>query len=479
MLNGMRTNLVFGWILLAFATSFCLFAVQSADVLMYFAIVRDLWANGKWDAVDPYLYSLSGAELHWSHQYLSILIFDQAYKFAGAAGIILLKAFVWAWGLFIVLKSPSRDQNKNPVWIALFVLATIAASFRFIERGSLFSDVFTVALIYWLSNSSALNKKLVVKIWVLFAIWIQLHAGYPVGLALLALWVLSRILIDRAMPARQTVWLLCLVPLAFLHPLGLRGFLYPFAFSAHEAAAFRGYNFEWFSSYSATFRSAPEVIAYFVLSGLSLTLLAVNRVRSFWVWTVSLFCIASGLYYVRFIPWAAFGLLVATKNAARLPKVNLEKRWIQIPIGAILVGITVKNLTLGYYSSSGHRKPQLEFDSRFFPFKTYEFWRANRIPGRLFAIHDFGNYISWQSGGPVFHHGFVTNSDFYLNDVIGVFRSRERFLELAKKYDWTMLLIDKNTSYRRFYELLSPLKEWQIVSEDDASYLIYKIPPKN
>ena len=66
--------------------------------------------------------------------------------------------------------------------------------------------------------------------------------------------------------------------------------------------------------------------------------------------------------------------------------------------------------------------------------------------------------------------------DFYEHDAAGVFESQARFLELAAKYRWSMLLVDKHGSYPYFYKILSPLTNWKIVAEDEASYLIYDLP---
>ena len=37
--------------------------------------------------------------------------------------------------------------------------------------------------------------------------------------------------------------------------------------------------------------------------------------------------------------------------------------------------------------------------------------------------------------------------DFYENEVTGIFRSSDKFFELVAKYNWTMLLVDKNGGY--------------------------------
>lgn len=476
MLSSMTLNRILTAAMLFFASSFCIFAIQSADALMYFAIARDMFSKGIWDGADPYLYSLQNAQLHWSHQYLSILTFDWLHKSGGIAALILFKTLLWAIGLLFILRSRPHEKNPSLVWVGLFCLAVIAASFRFIERGSLFSDIFTLILIFVLSENTKVSRRLLISLAVLFWTWSQFHAGFPIGWALIGIWVFTRVLEDKNRLKPSLLWLLLLIPIVCLHPMGLQALTYPLAFSGSEAVAFRQFNFEWFPSYSREFRRAPEIISFFILIGCSFALMLLNRTRDLWHWALALFCTAAGMYYVRFVPWAAFGLVVAVKSYAQMPKMTLDRRWAQTFVTIALIAIGTKNILFGYQSSSGFRKPSLSFDARFFPLKTYAFWRQNRIPGNLFVLHDFGNYVAWQQGGEVFHHGFVTDMDFYVNDVVAVYKSQQRFLELAEKYNWTMLLIDKNNSYSRFHQWLSPLPEWRIVAEDEASYLIYKFP---
>ena len=103
-----------------------------------------------------------------------------------------------------------------------------------------------------------------------------------------------------------------------------------------------------------------------------------------------------------------------------------------------------------------------------------DFLQQKRIAGNLYNAHDFGAYLIWRGVLPVFHHGFVTDMGFYENEVMGVFKGQARFLELAAKYNWTMLLVEKYGAYRYFYQILGSLPQWKIVAEDEASYLIYK-----
>jgi hypothetical protein len=388
--------------------------------------------------------------------------------------LILLKMLalgtLFAW----VLKR--TQQIASPLWIAFWILAVLAGSFRFIERSSLFSDLFCVLLLSWLLEYRQVTRGLIARLTLLFLFWVQLHPGYPLGLALLATWTLWNLIFEPEFRRRSTLWLL-LPPLALLcNPFGLDEALYPLRFALNEAQVFKHFNLEWFPTYHPAFRWTPEVMAFWALA--LATLFLIWRERA-WLqlraWLAVLLLLL-GVSAVRFVGWTSFGLILVLAPWATLRSPLLPVRPLRWGLIVLMAVIAVKNLTFGYVGSSGPRHPELTLDKAFFPIENLEFQQAHALPGRLYNSQDFGSYLIWKNHTPLFDHGFVTDMDFYRQEVVGVLQSQQRFLELAKKYDWTMLLVDKHSGYRHFYEILAPLPEWKIVQEDEASYLIYYLP---
>jgi hypothetical protein len=464
---------LFAGLLFFFALSFTWFAIQSGDVLMYLALARDFLLQGRWPDHDPYLYSLSGADLYIAHEYLSYLIFHAAWWLGGFTGLIALKSLLLA-GLFIIpLRAQPFERALSPLWICLWICAVFAGSFRFIERSSLFSDLFCVLLLHTLLTHERVTRNLVVRLMLLFVAWVQLHPGFPLGLALLTLWAAWHLWFSPAFRTRDVLWLALPVAMLILNPRGLEGVLYPFRFAAYEAAVLKRGNFEWLPTYHPLFRFTPEVLAYWALGLTALFLLWRGRAWLSLRGVFALFTFASGVQAVRFVPWAAFALVLLLKPWAQLRSARLPMLKLTYALGALMFVLACKNLTFGYHSSSGPRRPIAALDPAHFPLHTLDVLRTHPIPGRLYNVHDYGSYLVWMGYTPIFHHGFVTDMDFYAHDVLGVFESQERFLELAHKYGWTMLLVDKAGSYHYFHRILSPLTNWRIVAEDESSYLIY------
>jgi hypothetical protein len=352
----------------------------------------------------------------------------------------------------------------------------MAASFRFIERSSLISDLCTLVLARWLLESYMIDRRLILRLTLLFGLWIQCHPGFPVGIALLAIWVVWNLIFSPQAKITDLPWLALPILVLFVNPLGPEGVFYPVKFALEQAPTFKHFNYEWFPAYHPAFRWTPEVVAFWLLSAVCLFVIAREKSwRSLRTW-FALFAIAVGATAVRFVPWASFLMLMSIKPWANFKDIRLRP-WVETLVRMILALVTVKNLALGYSSSSGPRHPGFEIDPAHIPTATLDFWRKNRIAGNLYNSQEFGAYLIWQGILPVFHHGFVTDMDFYRQDVMGVFQSQSRFLELAKKYDWTMLLVDKSGGgYPYFYKILSSLSDWKIVAEDDSAYLIYHLP---
>jgi hypothetical protein len=260
-----------------------------------------------------------------------------------------------------------------------------------------------------------------------------------------------------------------------LNPDGWRGYVYPLTFALNEGRVFALYNFEWFAAYHPAFRFAPETLAFWIFGLLALALIYRARGwRELRAWFI-LFALVIGTRAVRFIPAAVFIGLLALRPWANLEYIRVP-RWASAIGLTLLLALSMKNFARGYQSSSGPRQPGLEFDPAFFPRENLRVLREHRLPGRLYNSHDFGAALIWEGLAPVFHHGFVTDVEFYRDEVIGALRSPAEFFALAAKYDWTMLLIEKRNAYRTFHAFLKDRPEWKIVGEDAASYLIFKMP---
>jgi len=465
------------WVLWLFALSFCFFAIQSGDTMMYLNIARDFILAGDWRQSDAhnYLYSATDGQLIWHHEYLTSLLFYGSWTMGGFPALIFLKAALLGLMFWLVLCHAPEERNSRVEWMAVWILAVLAASFRFIERASLFSDLFTVLTVSWLIREKTLSRSLLVRLCVLFLLWIQLHPGFVLGFIFVGLWVAWHSCFTAGFLNKNLLKILCVPLVMLLNPDVLNGILYPFRFALNEAHTLKLYNFEWLPAYHSVFRFSQEMLAFWCL--VLFTSYFFVRERA-WRNIEGLFALAAlvlALSAVRFVPCMAMILALTAKPFVKFAQLNTRRPWLTGVIALLLLGVSVRNLGWGYGSSSGQRLPELGLDPKFFPNKTLEVLRQIH-PKSFYNSHDFGAYLIWLGIKPVFHHGFVTDMNFYEKEAIGALQSPQQFLEIARKYDWKVLLVDRFGAYREIHRILSPLPEWKIVAEDEAAYLIVYLP---
>jgi hypothetical protein len=340
----------------------------------------------------------------------------------------------------------------------------------------MFSDLFSVLTVSWLLREHRLTKGLLARLSLLFLLWIQLHPGFVVGFVFILFWAIWHLVKTPGFERRRLALLFILPLVMLLNPDTLTGLLYPFRFALQEAQTLKSHNFEWFPSYHRAFRFTPEMLSFWLLSFATGFFLLHHRALRSLNGVFALLAFSFILQAVRFVPFAAMTLLICVKPWARFHSIELRKVWLQAGFALLLLGLALKNFSVGYVSSSGQRLANFGLDPKFFPSRTLEILRQLPAPGQIYNSHDFGAYLIWLGFKPVFHHGFVTDMLFYRTEVIGALSSTKQFQEISSKYNWKVLLVDKYGGYRQIHRLLSPVPGWKIVAEDEAAYLIMYLP---
>ena len=199
---------------------------------------------------DPYSFTRFGQP--WiNHEWLSEVLLFGIYRLAGFGGLIVsFAAVISAAFLLIFLRSPGR-----PYLAALMTLwGAVASASTWGVRPQMFS-LLLASIFLLLLDRSERRPKLLWWTAPLMLLWVNLHAGYPIGLAFIALFLLGEALESaigrepwqKSLPRLKQLGLafaLCLALVA-LNPNGLRIYWYPFE-TLRSPAMHRFIN-EWFS----------------------------------------------------------------------------------------------------------------------------------------------------------------------------------------------------------------------------------------
>jgi hypothetical protein len=198
------------------------------------------------------LYSFTRFGQPWvNHEWLSQILMFSLYRVAGFGGLIIVFAVIIAATLLLVfVRCPGR-----PYLAALMTLwGAVASAPAWGVRPQMFSLLLASTFLLLLEASA---KRPMLLWWTppLMLLWVNLHAGYPIGLAFLVLFLLGETLETAAHPGpwSQSAPRLRSLTLAFalclalvpLNPNGLRIYSYPF--ETLRSPAMQKFIQEWFS----------------------------------------------------------------------------------------------------------------------------------------------------------------------------------------------------------------------------------------
>src|SRR5216684_3694410 len=287
----------------------------------------DLWwhlRTGQWIVEtghvphsDPFSFTRAGHA--WvSHEWLSEVVSYELWKHGGAAALIVFSAIITTAGFMLLYL---RCPGKRHWAVAATAFGALAAAPSWGVRPQMFT--FTLAsLLLWLLEGAQDRPRLLFWIPPLFLLWLNLHAGFALGLALLFAYGVGLIMEtavgntpwQEARPILLRVLLLLLACLALV-PLSPSGaHLYRYPFDTLRSSGMRSFIGEWFSPDFHQWLYRPFLLLWLLL----LTALATSRSRPRGRVIVPLLLLSvAALDAVRHIP--IFVLVAIPVIAAALP----------------------------------------------------------------------------------------------------------------------------------------------------------------
>ena len=167
-------------------TLFGLWPLTGLDLWMHLTLGRWIWAHGWVPSTDPFSYITEGQPF-LAHSWLAEVVFYLVEKTAGTVGLMLLRFSLIGLALTAMLKTARLFKASWPavMLLAPFVLGLMWS--RLECRPQLFSSAF-LAVTLWLIVSVHTGQRSWHWLWALpplFAVWINLHAGWVQGVVLL------------------------------------------------------------------------------------------------------------------------------------------------------------------------------------------------------------------------------------------------------------------------------------------------------
>src|SRR6185437_5482839 len=349
---------------------------------------------------DPYSFTRAG-HVWVNHEWLSQVLMFSVYRWLGYAGLIFVFAAIVAAAFFVIfLRCEAR-----PYFAALITAWGAAASAAtWGVRPQMLSLLFASIFLLLLERSS-LRSRLLGWLPRLTLLWVNLHAGYALGIGLIGLFLCGEILnvvfgaeawssVATRLKQLSLVLVVCIAVVP-LNPNGVRMYTYPW--QTLSSSAMQLYIQEWASPNFHQALYLPFLLM--VLALLAALAYSPKRLRplDFLLLAVTLY---AALRSVRQIP---IFVLVAAPILSRLihailqqwPEKNKQDTHSQVKLAfnaALMLGIAL----FAFWRINFIVRSQPAAEARNFPAAAVSFLAANHPPAPLLNHYNWGGYLIWK-----------------------------------------------------------------------------------
>jgi hypothetical protein len=379
-------------------------SVTDPDVWWHLRTGQLILETHKIPHTDPYSFTKYGAP--WiDHEWLSQILIYSTYRLAGWGGLIIEFAVIIAVTFGILfLRSPGRPYVAG----AMVAWGAVASIPSWGVRPQMLTLLLASIFLLLLDRSRQYSK----LIWwtpALMLLWINLHAGYALGIALLVLYLIGSgldVVFGQNEPPLPVGWfrdvgLACMVCIALvpLNPYGTRLYLYPLKTLASPAMAAN--IAEWLSPNFHQGKNLPFLLMILAMIALAAWSRKKLRPQELLLLFVTLY---AGLRSVRHIP---IFILIAVPIMSGMIQEWLEKEGkagifagqvgslsrAKIIVNAILLAgmIVFTGARIRYVVNS-----QGKTEAREFPAGAAAFISRTHPPAPILNHYNWGGYFIWK-----------------------------------------------------------------------------------
>jgi hypothetical protein len=439
---------------------------------------------------DPFSYTLAGQ--HWTaHEWLADRVLYGVYAAAGLLGVVFLRAALLS-AAFAVAYRVARLQAGALTALLLLIAAAYASQRNWLDRPQLWSFLLAPLLLWLLERARTGRTRSLLALPPLFAVWVNLHGGFMLGLGIVGLWLLAAFVSSRfsrkpadLRPLALSALLSVVATLA--NPNHIEGASYPLRYVASGLGA-------TLQEERVGTLDSPFAWVRFGLVAALWLLFAVRRGR------VPLAHVGLGVFlgWISMprllgveLPFAAerhapLFLLLGTPLLAWhltpvLPRRATRTVWLRSRPAWIVAALVV--VGAGVFAARAlplDARPEARLLPARYPERAARWLREQRLPGHLINPYRWGAYLAFELY-PEYRVWIDSRGDLY-----GIDRLREYELlhrvppgseravqELLERYDanlivWHLLTLDFGPlQVHPFASLLLRSSEWRLVYYDD------------
>lgn len=397
---GLRGFLTFrrlfplAFFLMVFALAVRQSAYIDPDLWWHLQAGQDIVQSQSIPKVDGYSFTKAGSE--WvAHEWLSEVAMYLIYRVSGWGGLLFIFSALIVVTLYLTYR---RCEGKPYVAALAILLAAASSSPLFGIRPQMITFLLAAIFIGLLTRYAEDGKT--GRLWwtiPLMLLWVNLHAGFALGLGLIGLYLVSLLLDGKwRLAPRLGLMMLLATAVVPLNPNGFRMFSYPFETLTSPSMA--AYIQEWASP---DFHKAM----FFPLALLLLLLLAALALSTRRPALSELFLLLvtgfGALRSARHIP--IFALLAAPILARHVWDIMETRGWqhrfmrVEAPAAgfALIFNLifVLAPATLGAVRISHFVTNQPAYEAKNYPQAAVNFLSAQQLPGPIYNRYGWGGYL--------------------------------------------------------------------------------------
>jgi hypothetical protein len=427
------------------------------------------------------LFSYTTNHHRWiPHEWLSEVLIYGAYRWVGYSGVMLWLCFFSAallmagYVLCSLYSGNSKTAFLGALVIWLFSTSGLAVRPQLIGYLLLVLELLLVYL------GSTRNPRWFFGLPPLFAIWVNCHGSFFLGLLLLGSFLfcslfnfrLGLLVSSRWSLRRRRMLALALflsVAALFLNPVGVKQILYPL-----NTMLYQPINLSQVEEWRPLQWNEPRGIALLVILGCIFLLLIIRLSELFWD---ELLLLTMGTWFAISHERMAFvfGILAAPVLSRLLStswdgyNAEEDRLW---PNAALIAA----SLLMAVLAFPGPRNIAKQIDEGN-PIKAVEFIKTNHLSGNMLNAYVYGGYLIWAlPEQPVFFDG--RGDLFEWSGLLGEFAKwttlQSNPNELLDKYGVDFCLLNLDSPMARVLPLLPG---WKVIYSDKISIIVARSAP--
>lgn len=472
------------------------FPAMLAGVLMVLAVLTvrsrfddpDLWWNLKtgeviWTThtIPVYdLFSYTTNHHAWiPHEWLAQVGIYAAYKWGGYSGLMFLLCLLTSILLLAGYALCSLYSGNAKVGFMGALVVWLFSTVGLAIRAQMFGYIFLVVLLLVIQLGRKRNSGWFFCLPVLFAVWVNCHASFILGLIVGTVYWATSLLTFRAGSLVSPRWdyycrrnlgysLLFSVGALFLNPGGIKQILYPLETLLNMPLLMGNV-----AEYAPLRMSEPRGVALMALLLASFLLVMTRRSRMYWDEAI-LLVLATWMAVSHMRMLFVFGILAAPILSRQFSNLwdGYDEQGDRPGLNAAMIAVA---LLVVYFAFPSGENLQAQVAATS-PVRAVEFIKANHLSGPMLNDHAFGGYLIWAAPEhPVFLDG--RTDVFEWTGVFGEFGNwatlRSDPDTLLKKYGIGFCLLNPESPMVRVLPLLP---DWKVVYSDSNSVILARVP---